>query len=196
MPLVAKNPGRLDRRINFRYPVETRGVGGGVATAWAAPVTKAWGEWLPTTGREFVEAAARVDELTGMLRVRYRSDVLPTWRALVDGATYDIVAVMERGRRDYLDLMLKLAPESPAVTASAQAFEVDLAEGDINKVITYPVPFDSAPRSIYAQLVMPADGYTFTLAVLEPSRTVSGCTIEFGASVPGAGYKLSLLVTL
>lgn len=196
MSLIAQNFGRLDRLITPRYPALSRGVAGGVSWLWASSGVQSWARWLPQAGREYVAAASRHTDLTGILRIRYRSDIAATWRVLLDGVLYDIVGIVEVGRRSYLDLIVKLSPEGEAVTASFQTFEVDLDEGDISKTITYPTAFDSSPTGIYVALVIPTGGYTFTFAVVDGSRDENGCTIDFGAAIPAAGYKLSLQVSL
>lgn len=196
MNLNSENPGALDRLATPRYPVVARGADGSQSLVWAASSTLSWGKLLPTTGREYQSALAAYDELTGVLRVRYRSDLLPTWRVLLGGVLHDIAAILEVGRRSYLDLLLVSTPGQEALTASHQAFEVDLAEGDTSAVITFPTAFDSSPTAIYVSLVIPADGFVFYFAITEASRTATGFTVELSATVPAAGYKLSVQSSL
>lgn len=195
MSLSSLNPGRLDSLITPRYPMVTRGTAGGAVQSWVT-ATASWAQWLPTTGREFIAANSRQAEVTGILRVRYRTDLAPTWRVMLDGALFDVLGLIEVGRRNFLDILVKTSPGSPAVTASAQVFEVSLEPGDSTAVIEYPLPFPSAPRGIYITEIMPVAGYTFNFAVISASRTALGCEIDLGAAVPAAGYKLSLQVTL
>jgi SPP1 family predicted phage head-tail adaptor len=190
------NPGQLDRLVTVRYPLHTRSETGHAIESWVTGAVQSWGKWLPTTGREFIAAGAKYAEQTGMLRLRYRSDIAETWRVIIEGITYDILAVLEVGRREFLDLSVKRSRSSVSITPSAQVFEVWMNEGDVQCVVTYPIPFTEAPRGIHVTQIIPAGGFTFTHAVSFPSRTLSGCTIELGAAVPAAGYGFSIIVTL
>jgi SPP1 family predicted phage head-tail adaptor len=196
MALVAQNFGTFDRLITPRYPAISRGTMGGVSWLWASSGVQSWAKWLPQSGREFVAAASRHTDLTGILRIRYRNDIAATWRVLLGGVLYDVTAVLEVGRKSYLDLLVKISPEGESVTESYQTFEVTLDEGDIDKAITYPTAFASSPTGIYVALVIPSGGYTFTFAVVDGSRDADGCTIDFGAAIPAAGYKLSIQASL
>lgn len=63
------------------------------ATVWAAIE---WG-----SGRRFAEASQLNAEVSGIIRIRYRSDVQPTWRIYYDERYFQIISianVMERGR--------------------------------------------------------------------------------------------------
>lgn len=96
----------MDRRITLRYPVQNRDASGAAVEAWlnAASV---WANWTPAGGREFNAALSRNPEITGAFRIRYRAGVDSTYRVLFSGVLYEVVAVLEVGRRSYLDLMVK-----------------------------------------------------------------------------------------
>lgn len=95
---------RLDRRASLRWPTSTRAADGSVATTINAGPT-VWAAWLSASSREFVAALSRHASLTGILRIRYRADIGPTWQASVEGMTYRLVGEpIEVGRREWLDL--------------------------------------------------------------------------------------------
>lgn len=77
-----------------------------------------------------------------------------------------------------------------------QTFTVDLTEGAAAQAVTFVTPFPSAPRGLKATLLPPADGYEFTAALVVKSLTAAGFSLEFGATVPGSGYRALIQVSL
>lgn len=103
---VNQNFASLDRRALLRWPGQTRGAdGSSVETFTDGPTV--WAAWLTRSSREFMAALSRHAEMSGLLRIRYRADVGPTWQASIEGMTYRLVGEpIEVGRREYLDLPL------------------------------------------------------------------------------------------
>lgn len=100
-------PGQLDRRVLLQSRTDTADNLGQPIPTWATFAT-VWAAWSPTTGREQVGAAQLQSLQTGILRIRYRSDVDSTCRVVLDGVTFEIIAPpTEIGRRAYLDLVLR-----------------------------------------------------------------------------------------
>lgn len=191
------NAGLMDRYLTMRYPVPTRGTAGGNQVTWATHTESSWGQWLPADSKEVITAEAKYSDLSGVVRIRWRTDIRNTWRFLMDGDLFELLGPpMEGGRYEFQDLPVRRISASESQVATYQTFEVALAEGDIEKAITFPVAFTGTPRGIYCQLVMPANGYTFTIAVRDLTQTANGFTVDFGASVPGAGYSLSIQAAL
>lgn len=110
MSLPVYNSGEMDRLITFKSPNKTRGSAGGVKNTWTTVTEQSWAKWLPQSGAEVVQAQAKYTDMTGILRIRYRSDVLATWRLLLDGGTqYELIAPpLEIGRQEFQDLVVKL----------------------------------------------------------------------------------------
>lgn len=75
------------------------------------PVDTVWCRVAQTRGREFATADHVASETSVRIRIRYRNDVAPDWRAVVEGdpeRTYDIRAVLDpSGRREELDLLCR-----------------------------------------------------------------------------------------
>ena len=74
-----------------------------------------WAEQVPLQGRELFAAqqvAARVDT---RFRLRWRADVTPEATRVVDadGRVFDIVSVLELGRREGLEVMATARGEAP-----------------------------------------------------------------------------------
>lgn len=189
------NPGKLDRRATLLARLTSRNVMGEAVESWAA-VDTVWAGWLQRNSREFLAALARHSETTGVLRLRYRADIDATWRLLIDGRTHELIGdPIELGRREYLDLSLRvLNPGMLTVDApSVKAFTLELA-ADIDAMsVEYPTPFVSAPRGLWCSILIPSGGYSITVNADEGSRTASGFTARFGATIPESGYKLSVI---
>lgn len=85
--------GQLDQRVTL----QSRGSGvnafGEPNGSWSTVAT-VWGAVQPLLGREFLEGRQAEGELTTRIRIRYRTDVTPTMRAVHGAVTYDIVSVM------------------------------------------------------------------------------------------------------
>ena len=184
------NPGKLDHLVSLcRLDTSLDSIGGVVPT-WSF-VSAVWGEWLPSTGREYIAAQARIAEADGVLRIRWRADIVETWRVLVAGGLYEVAAPpVPVGRRSFLDLTLRSVRVAEAAAPLVNVFDVSLAQGTTSKDIVFPIAFQSAPQGLYVQLIVPTGQETFTISVGVP--TANGVTVDFGAAVPASGYKLSV----
>jgi SPP1 family predicted phage head-tail adaptor len=96
MPL---NPGRLDRRITLQSSAATRDGAGGNVLTWSEVAT-VWAQEVSTTGREFRAAGALRAETTIAFRIRYLNTAAPAMRISYNGKLYDILSVVEEGRRE------------------------------------------------------------------------------------------------
>ena len=77
-----------------------------------------------------------------------------------------------------------------------QTFTVDLENGAASQAVAFSTAFPSVPRGLKATLLPPSDGYEFTAALVVKSLTASGFSLEFGAIVPGPGYRALIQVSL
>jgi len=77
-----------------------------------------------------------------------------------------------------------------------QTFTLNLEDGAASQAVEFDAVFPSAPRGLKATLLPPADGYEFTAALVVKSLTASGFNLEFGALVPGPGYRALIQVSL
>lgn len=95
--------GPLDRRITLERPTVTKGSSGGPITNWGV-AAEVWAFVRPASAREFIAGAAEVSEQRTVFRIRWRDDVVTTWRVGFSGQKYRIVGVAEIGRAEGLEL--------------------------------------------------------------------------------------------
>lgn len=184
------NPGQLDKLVSLRQWDTTLDAIGGVVSTWSHAAF-VWAKWLPNAGREYISAQTRIAQAVGVLRIRYRADIQETWRVVVAGSPYEVAAPpIPVGRRSFLDLVLQSVPASDPAWPLSNVFDTTLAVASVQKVITFPAAFQSAPQGLYIQLIVPTGQASFTIMV--GSITAAGCVVDFGAAVPAAGYKLSV----
>ena len=99
-----------DRRIEIQRPSVTRSAKGENETTWGPlpatdpEPTKAWARVAQRSAREFFTADQTVAERRLGFTLRFRSDIEVTDRLLYGGQIYDIQAIREVGRRQWLEL--------------------------------------------------------------------------------------------
>lgn len=99
--------GRLRHRITLEEPGTAQTADGGLVAAWT-PRATVFAEVLELRGREFIAAREAHASLDVKVRLRYRSDVRPTWRVRFGARVLEIVhAVDVGGRNRLLELMCK-----------------------------------------------------------------------------------------
>lgn len=188
------NPGRLDRRLTLLSPLETRDAGGGVLTAWVNVAT-VWAQFLPQSGREIQQAGQLIALGAATFRLRYRA-ISAAWRVMLGDAVYELIAPpVEVGRREYVDLVARVLDRTTLEIdgVGVQALIVDLAEGDDTKAITYATAFTSAPAGVWCKVLPPDGGYNIDSNPIESTRLATGLTVQLAATIPGAGYRLSII---
>lgn len=92
--------GTMRRRLTFQKKVETRNDFNEAVVSYTDHVT-VWGSVLPNAGRKFYEALQATSQVTGEIRIRYRSDIEPTMRIKLGSRYLEIVSianVQERSR--------------------------------------------------------------------------------------------------
>jgi SPP1 family predicted phage head-tail adaptor len=98
--------GRFRHRIELQQNTPTQDDDGSRIDNWTTVAT-VWGELLEIRGREYLAAEEAHSELNAKIRIRYRSDVRPEWRAKFEGRTFDIQHVADlKGRRRELELFV------------------------------------------------------------------------------------------
>ena len=100
--------GRLDRRIIIQVATKSTGTAGGESRSWGTLAT-VWAEYKPVRGSESFVGVEHYAEAEVRFTIRYRNDVTPDNRITYDGKTYDIVAVLQIGRKEALDILAKAA---------------------------------------------------------------------------------------
>lgn len=96
--------GPLDRRVTLQQPVQGARTAAGDASITYADVATVWASKRDMRGREMVAGGAQISEVDTLITIRWRDDVRPAWRVLLEGRTYDIEYPAEIGRRDGLEL--------------------------------------------------------------------------------------------
>lgn len=102
--------GRLDRRITIQTLTETQDSEGHPVKSWSALDT-VWAQALPVRGGEQFLNAQKYAESEMRFQIRYRTDVTVKHRIVYDGKNYDILAVLEIGRRRGLNILAKARAE-------------------------------------------------------------------------------------
>ncbi len=98
--------GTLDRRVVIeRYTTTQDEVGEPVKTYEA--VDTIWAQVLPLRGQERFVAQQEYAEVTTRFRLRHRTDIDEKMRLVHDGDEYDIMAILEIGRREGLEILAK-----------------------------------------------------------------------------------------
>lgn len=98
------DPGSLNRRLTLETPVETPdGAGGSIVTFGA--VATLWAEVMPLQAGSTVRADARGADVSHRIVIRAGTDVSPRHRFRDGPAIYDVIAVRERGRRRFLEIL-------------------------------------------------------------------------------------------
>jgi len=96
MPIDA---GRLDRKIGIYAPTTTIGSAGGVAVTYAIEQTIS-AQKIEVRGTESRSAGALRAETSLILRIRYRPTLNEKYRILYDARNYDVISIVEEGRRE------------------------------------------------------------------------------------------------
>lgn len=99
--------GQLRHRIVLQQLTTTQNEFGEPVQTWTTFAT-VYAAVEPLRGREFFAAQQITAELSVRIRIRYRSDVKPAWRAVWGAHTYDIQDVIDvDGRHTELQLMCR-----------------------------------------------------------------------------------------
>lgn len=82
--------GRLRQRIAIQQKIEERDSNGAVIESWQTitGLESVPAELAPLSTREFIAAQAQQSEVRGRIRIRYRTDLTATMRALHRGLVY------------------------------------------------------------------------------------------------------------
>ena len=99
--------GNLNTYGTFRHEVEVGEGDYGTTTEWQDYVS-AWGDLRSLSGDSYFAAKQANSEVEGILRIRYRTDIEPDMRVVIDGITYEIETMYDPDqRKEKLDIMLK-----------------------------------------------------------------------------------------
>lgn len=76
-------------------------------------------------------------------------------------------------------------------STTRQVFTVSLSTNDDHKDVTFTVPFSGSPK-VHPWITIPSGGSIIECAVDNSTITSSGCTVQFGATIPASGYILNI----
>lgn len=97
--------GRLDRRITIQTPTETQDSYGEPVITWS-DLTTVWASVTPSssqTGEQF-EADQVHAQRASVFRIRFNRNVTEKHRIVYDSDNYDILQIVEGGRREWQDI--------------------------------------------------------------------------------------------
>jgi SPP1 family predicted phage head-tail adaptor len=97
-------------RITFQEPTITADAGGAQATSWADIETNptVWARWANAHGQEVVNSESLQSSQRAAVTIRYRSDVLSTWRVVKDGEAWQILSVDPvQDRNEWIELVVE-----------------------------------------------------------------------------------------
>ena len=94
--------------LNHRINIEQRSAGedelGQPVETWTL-VAAVWANVRHLSGVSAIKAGADVSLVQASIRIRHRSGINDGMRIMHDGQQYDIKAVLQDGKRQYLDLV-------------------------------------------------------------------------------------------
>lgn len=97
--------GSLNKRAKIQQIATAQNTFGEAEEAWT-DIANVWVEEIPLSGREFFAAKQINASLTTKIRMRYRPDIKPEMRILLEGRTLDINNVMDMdGKKKVLELL-------------------------------------------------------------------------------------------
>ena len=128
---------------------------------------------------------------TGTLRVPRPSRA--SWRERVSALGLSVVVRYTlKGGTFYTEDVPTPDSSADLVKAINQA----LTSGTTSQAIVFDVAFATPPRALSLNLSAPDSGATFGFQVRESTRTAAGFTVDFDATVPASGYKLTGIALL
>lgn len=99
--------GRLDRRIILQdYTSDNGSPYGEEFKTWTNTAT-VWAQFIPVKGTEEFLSVERYAEAEARFVIRYRTGVTPKTRISFDSKTWNVIAVVEVGRQEALELYAK-----------------------------------------------------------------------------------------
>lgn len=98
--------GKLRYPVSIEKPIDTRTPGGGFIRTWEV-VSREWVDIESVSGKEFMAAQAPQAQTIYKITLRYRDDLVSSWRIREGVKLYEITAVLPDSRRQRIELMCK-----------------------------------------------------------------------------------------
>lgn len=102
--------GKLRYPVTIERPVDVRDQYGGFVRTWEL-VGREWADIESISGSEFIAAQAPQSQTVFRIRIRYRDDLVSSWRLREGAKIYEITAVLPDARRRRIELMCKTGRE-------------------------------------------------------------------------------------
>lgn len=99
------NTGILDTKAVIQQPTEARNSLGEFTLTWSDWATR-FIALLPLSGTETINALALEATVTHRVRMRYTAGLQPKFRIIAEGRTFEIISVLEKGRRVEHELLV------------------------------------------------------------------------------------------
>ncbi len=96
----------MDRWVVFLRKEKAQDAYGAESDDWK-PLLACWGAKIPVSGREGFASLQRFAEVTERFRVDFDEQVTPVLRLTCEGRAYDILEVLEVGRREGMEVLAK-----------------------------------------------------------------------------------------
>jgi SPP1 family predicted phage head-tail adaptor len=101
------NIGSLNKRVVLQHSTKSSDLMGGFLLAWIDVATVFAALW-PTSAAEQVQAMQNTMTISHRIRMRYRSDIKPSWRIKFGNRYFAIVSIINPNEKnEVLDLMCK-----------------------------------------------------------------------------------------
>jgi SPP1 family predicted phage head-tail adaptor len=97
--------GIMDTLATVQTPAESANAIGEPILTWSTFATR-WIAILPLSGNEQMTAMATEGNVTHRVRMRYTAGLKPKMRMVAEDRTFEIMSVVERGRREEHELMV------------------------------------------------------------------------------------------
>jgi len=97
--------GIMDKKATIQTPTDGVNGIGETVLSWDTFTTR-YIALLPLTGNEQMTAMANEGSVTHRVRMRYTSGLKPKMRLVAEGRTFEVMSVVERGRREEHELMV------------------------------------------------------------------------------------------
>lgn len=104
------NPGDMRTQITLQSPTIAADAGGAQSVSYANAASKPiiWARWINAHGAEVVQSESLAAVQRATVTIRYRTDVLPTWRLLKESEPWQILSVDHiQDKRRFLELIVE-----------------------------------------------------------------------------------------
>jgi SPP1 family predicted phage head-tail adaptor len=100
----------LRTRITFQEPTVTVDAGGAQVPSWAniSSVPTVWARWINVHGEEAVSNEALKSAQRATVTVRYRNDLVSTWRVAKGSEYWQIISIDQvQGRNHWIEMVVE-----------------------------------------------------------------------------------------